>query len=113
MTTSWTASDGTAVSQCDGTVEVDGVSSFAEHLRRHVACARRGLGPSVEIQPPPGGGVLLDLQSTWLVDRWVQYQARLRGLEIATEYTAPLEDAPAHVRELLTTPWPSDEGVIY
>lgn len=75
----WRCSDGTEI-DLGGVVRGD--EPFAESLRDDIRRIAVGLPPPVQLYPPPGGSVELDVNDPVLVDSWVRNEARLLGVEV-------------------------------
>lgn len=94
----WEFEDGTTVRWTDkGSVLVAGRTPLAERVRAGVE-----LGSPVDVGMAPGGDVPLDLLSAWLMNLFLEQQARRVGVQLETSTYAPTDaDIPVDAAAIL------------
>ena len=113
----WKFSDGSVVIwNINGSIRVEGNSSFAESIRRSFGYPS-DYRISVRVAFMPGGCVALDRLNIWLIDRFLRNESSRYTVAImSSTYTPRDEDMPVKAKEIIerfrNAP-PPEPGVVY
>ncbi len=99
--TTWTLGD--AIISSGGHVE--GTGPTARTLRGLFECVPSQV--AIIVGSPPGQRVRVDLNSDWMLDRWLRERGIQEGLSCFSEYVPKPEDIPPELRRIVGDAKPS------